>query len=64
MIRRVFGFLRIDLMFLFAIVFAMVLKPTSDDVWVVVVVAALLVAGAALTLQGLVRAPEAAPSEG
>ena len=62
LIRRVFAALRIDLMFLFAIVFAMVVKPTSDDVWVVVVVAALLVAGVAITLRGLARAPEAAAS--
>ncbi|HEX6724597.1 MAG TPA: DUF2269 family protein [Gaiella sp.] len=64
LIRRVFAFLRIDLMFLFAIVFAMVVKPTLDDVWIVVVVAALLVAGAAVTLRSLARAPEAAVSEG
>ena len=61
LIRRVFAFLRIDLMFLFAIVFAMVVKPTSDDVWVVVMVAVLLLAGAAVTLRGL--APETAASE-
>ena len=55
LIRRVFALLRVDLMFLFAIVFAMVVKPTSDDVWTVVAVAALLVAGAALALRGLAR---------
>jgi len=60
LIRKIFGLLRIDLMFMFAIVFAMVVKPTSDDVWVVVVVAALLVAGAALVLRGMGRSPEAA----
>jgi len=64
LIRRVFAFLRIDLMFLFAIVFSMVVKPTSEDVWVVVVVAALLVAGAAVTLRSLARAPEPATSTG
>jgi len=64
LIRRVFAFLRIDLMFLFAIVFAMVVKPTSDDVWIVVVVAVLLLAGAALTLRGLSRTPEVAASTG
>lgn len=64
LIRRVFAFLRIDLMFLFAIVFTMVVKPTLDDVWIVVVVAALLVAGAAVTLRRLARAPEAAVSDG
>lgn len=64
LIRRVFAFLRIDLMFLFAIVFAMVVKPTSDDVWVVVVAAALLVAGAALALRGLARAESVAAAAG
>ncbi len=64
LIRRVFGLLRIDLMFLFAIVFAMVVKPTSDDVWVVVVVAVILAAAVTLVLRGLSRVPEsvAAPS--
>lgn len=63
LIRRVFALLRIDLMFLFAIVFAMVVKPTSNDVWVVVVVAALLVVGTAITLRSLVSSPkEAAPA--
>jgi len=64
LIRRIFVALRIDLMFLFAIVFAMVVKPTSDDVWVVVVVAALLIAGAAVTLRGLLRTPHPAASTG
>jgi hypothetical protein len=45
-------------MFLFAIVFAMVVKPTSHDV--VVVVAGLLVAGAALAPRGIARAPASA----
>jgi len=58
LIRRILGLRRIDLMFMFAIVFAMVVQPTSDDVWVIVVVAALLVAGAALVLRGLARTPE------
>jgi hypothetical protein len=33
LIRRVFALLRVDLLFLFAIVFAMTVKPTGDDVW-------------------------------
>lgn len=53
LIRKIFGLLRIDLMFMFAIVFAMVVKPTADDVWVIVVVAALLVGGAVLSLRPL-----------
>jgi uncharacterized membrane protein len=51
LIRRIFGLLRVDLLFLFAIVFAMVVKPTGDDTWVVVVVAAILVAGSAVFLR-------------
>ncbi len=57
LIRRVFGLLRIDLMFMFAIVFAMVVKPTSGDVWVVATVTVLLVAGVLSAVRGLTRAP-------
>ena len=53
LIRRIFAVLRVDLLFMFAIVFAMVVKPTADDVWVIVVVAALLVGGAVLSLRPL-----------
>jgi uncharacterized membrane protein len=55
LIRRIFAVLRVDLLFMFAIVFAMVVKPTADDVWVIVVVAAVLVGGAALALRPLAR---------
>jgi uncharacterized membrane protein len=51
LISRIFALLRVDLLFLFAIVFAMVVKPTGDDVWTIVVVAAILVAGAAVFLR-------------
>ena len=50
-IRRVFGLLRVDLLFLFAIVFAMTVKPTGDDGWTIVIAAAVLVALAALFLR-------------
>jgi uncharacterized membrane protein len=50
LIRRVFSLLRVDLLFLFAIVFAMTVKPTGDDTWTIVVVAAILVAGSAYFL--------------
>ena len=53
LIRRIFAVLRDDLLFMFAIVFAMVVEPTSDDAWVVVVVAAVLVGGALLALRPL-----------
>jgi uncharacterized membrane protein len=60
LISRVFAFLRVDLIFLFAIVFAMTVKPTGDDVWAIVIVAALLVAGSMVFLRGL---REATPAE-
>ena len=65
LIRSIIGLLRIDLMFLFAIVLAMVVKPTSDDVWVVVALSALLLAGAAITLRGwrARRAPPRRPAD-
>jgi hypothetical protein len=50
LIRRVFSLLRVDLLFLFAIVFAMTVKPTSGDVAVIVVAAAILLAGSAYFL--------------
>ena len=61
LIRRVFALLRVDLLFLFAIVFAMTTKPTADDVWSIVVVGAILAAGSVVFLRGLreTAAPEA-----
>ena len=44
LIRRIFTVLRIDLAYMYAIVFAMTVKPTSDDGLVVLVAAAALVA--------------------
>lgn len=64
LIHRVFALLRLDLVFLFAIVFAMVVKPTSDDVWVVVVIGALLLLAIAATLRGIARTPTPAASTG
>lgn len=43
LIERLFAILRVDLAFMYTIVFAMVVKPTTDDVWVIVVAAAVLV---------------------
>jgi uncharacterized membrane protein len=51
LIRRVFALLRVDLLFLFAIVFAMTAKPTGDDTWTVIVAAAILVVGSAVFLR-------------
>ena len=56
LIRRVFAILRVDLVFLFAIVFAMTVKPTGDDTWTLIVAAAIIVALSALFLRGT-RAP-------
>ena len=46
-----FALLRVDLLFLFAIVFAMTVKPTSDDTWAILVVGAILLAGTAVFLR-------------
>jgi uncharacterized membrane protein len=43
-IRRIFAVLRVDLVLLFSIVFAMTVKPTTDDGWTVVIAAAIAVA--------------------
>ena len=61
LIRRVFSLLRVDLLFLFAIVFAMTVKPTTDDLGVVLVAALVLAALTALflaPLRGSAGAPE------
>ena len=50
LITRVFALLRVDLLVLFAIVFAMTVKPTGDDVWTIVVVGAILAVGSAAVL--------------
>lgn len=50
LIGRLFALLKVDLLLLFAIVFAMTVKPTGDDVAVIVVAAAVLVAGSAYFL--------------
>jgi hypothetical protein len=42
-IERLFTVLRIDLVYMYAIVFATVVKPTTDDGWTIAIVAALLV---------------------
>jgi uncharacterized membrane protein len=52
-IRRIFSVLRIDLAYMYAIVFAMVVKPSFDDGWTVLLAAAILVALTALFLAPL-----------
>ena len=68
LIRRIFSILRIDLAYMYAIVFAMTVKPTADDGWVVVVAALVLAALTALFLAPLrggaaAEAPAAAAAE-
>lgn len=53
LIARLFTILRIDLAFMYAIVFAMVVKPTSDDGWIIALAAAVLLALTALFLAPL-----------
>jgi Predicted integral membrane protein (DUF2269) len=65
MIRRIFGLIRIDLLFLFAIVFAMTVKPTGDDGWTIVVGAVVLAALSALFLrQAAATRAASAPATG
>ena len=53
LIRRIFVISRVDLAFMYAIVFAMTVKPTSDDGLVLLVGAAILVALTAFFLSRL-----------
>lgn len=53
LICRIFSILRIDLAYMYAIVFAMTVKPTSDDGWVILVAALVLLALTALFLAPL-----------
>ena len=64
LIQRLFTVLRIDLVYMYAIVFAMVVKPTADDGWTIAIAAAVLVALTAVFLAPLrstsVQPPSAA----
>ena len=51
LIRKIFSHLRIDLVLLVSIVFAMTVKPTFDDGWTVAIAGALVVALAAFFLR-------------
>ena len=62
LIRRIFTILRVDLTFLFAIVFAMIVKPTSDDGWVLLIAAAVVVALTAVFLAPLRATKPTAPA--
>src|SRR5207344_3568436 len=43
LIRRIFTVIRVDLVYMYAIVFAMTVKPTTDDGWTILIAAAVLV---------------------
>lgn len=60
LIQRLFTILLIDLAFMYAIIFAMVVKPTSDDGWTIAIAAAVLVVLTAVFLAPL-RSTSAQP---
>jgi hypothetical protein len=62
LIQRLFTILRIDLVYMYAIVFAMVVKPTADDGWTIAIAVAVLVASTALFLAPLRSAGAQPPS--
>jgi hypothetical protein len=64
LIARLFAIMRVDLVFMYAIVFAMTVKPTSGDGWTVALAVAVLVALSAWFARGLRAsgAPEALPA--
>ncbi len=62
LIQRLFTILRVDLAFMYAIVFAMVIKPTADDGWTIAVAAAVLLVLTAVFLAPLRSASTQAPS--
>jgi hypothetical protein len=53
LIERLFSILRVDLAVMYAIVFAMVVKPTTDDGWTIAIAAVVLVALTVLFLAPL-----------
>jgi uncharacterized membrane protein len=63
LIERLFTILRIDLAFMYAIVFAMVVKPTADDGWTIAIAATVLVVLAAAFLAPLRSTGAESPPE-
>ena len=61
LIQRLFTVLRIDLAFMYTIVFAMVVKPTTDDGWMIAIVALILVVLTAVFLAPLRSAGAQSP---
>jgi uncharacterized membrane protein len=62
--RRLVVVSRVQLLGLFLVVVDMVLKPTSDDVWTLVILAAILVAAAVIGALWMRKLPEAAAVTG
>jgi hypothetical protein len=60
LIERLFTILRIDLLFMYAILFAMIVKPTSGDGWTIAIAAVVIVALTAVFLAPL-RSAETPP---
>lgn len=60
LIQRLFTILRIDLVYMYAIVFAMVVKPTADDGWTIAIAAIVLLVLTAVFLAPL-RSTSAGP---
>jgi uncharacterized membrane protein len=60
LIRKIFASLRIELVFLYSIAFAMTVKPTFDDGWTVLLASAVILAAvAAFVLRSRPSVPEA-----
>jgi uncharacterized membrane protein len=53
LIRRIFTVIRIDLVYMYAIVFAMTVKPTTDDGWTILIAAAVLIVLTAIFISPL-----------
>jgi len=64
LIRRLFAILRVDLAYMYAIIFAMVIKPTADDGWTIAVAAAVLVALTVVFLAPLRSTDTGSPAAG
>jgi hypothetical protein len=62
LIRRIFTVIRIDLAYMYAIVFAMAVKPTTDDGWTILIAAAVLIVLTAIFLSPLRSGAPAAPA--
>ena len=62
LVRRIFIVSRVDLAFMYAILFAMAVKPTGDDGWVILLGAVVLAVLTAVFLAPLRRPGAAAPA--